>query len=160
STITQRVSINVNPAPLTIATDNQAMVYGAPMPALTASYTGLVNGDKPADFRFPPLLTTAPPTSHVGTYVIAAVGAVNPDYAVTYTAGPLSISPASLNIAANNVAVMYGDALPLLTATYTGLVNGDAASAVQGLLLSTVQAGSPVGAYPITASGASNPDYH
>ena len=42
-------------AALTITANNQSKVYGAALPALTASYSGFVNGDTSAS------LTTGPP---------------------------------------------------------------------------------------------------
>ena len=58
----------VTPAPLTITANNQTKVYGAALPTLTASYTGLVNGDTSASLRrphAPTLTTTATASSHV-----------------------------------------------------------------------------------------------
>ena len=55
--------------------------------------------------------------------------------------------------------MIYGGTLPALAATYQGLVNGDGASAIQGLTVSTVPASSHVGSYTITASGGSDADY-
>ena len=40
----------VNPAPLTVAATNQNKLYGAALPTLTYTYTGLVNGDASASF--------------------------------------------------------------------------------------------------------------
>ena len=43
------VNLVVTAAPLTITADNQSMTYGGTMPSLTASYSGLVNGDTPGE---------------------------------------------------------------------------------------------------------------
>ena len=51
---------HVTPAPLTITADDQSRVYGAKVPAYTASYDGLVNGDTQAQFT--DLTLTGPPT--------------------------------------------------------------------------------------------------
>ncbi len=52
---------------------------------------------------------------------------------------------------------VYGAALPALTATYSGLVNGDTAASLTTApsLSTTATAASPVisGGYPITAAG-------
>src|SRR5262249_43885504 len=48
---------------------------------------------------------------------------------------------------------------PALTASYSGLVNGDTSAAITGLSLSTVPAGSHVGSYAITVSGGVDADY-
>ena len=56
---------------------------------------------------------------------------------------------------------LYGAAVPALTATYSGFVNGNTASSLttQPALTTTATAASPVGTYPITASGAASPNY-
>jgi hypothetical protein len=156
----------VTPAALTITTNNQSKVYGAALPTLTASYTGLVNGDTAASLTTgPTLTTTATAASHVGAgpYAITASGAVDSDYAISYVGGSLSVTTAPLTITANNQSKVYGAALPGLTASINGFVNGDtAASLTTGpTLTTTATAASHVagGPYAITASGAVNSDY-
>ena len=59
----------MTPAPLTITADTQSKAYGAALPALTASYSGFVNGDTAGSLTtLPTLTTTATAASHVGTY--------------------------------------------------------------------------------------------
>ena len=128
------------------------------MPGLTASYAGLVNGDTSAAISGL-VLSTAPATSGVGSYAIMASGAADPNYSISYLPGTLTIGQAALTITANNQSMTYGGSLPALTAGYTGLVNGDTRAAISGLVLSTAEASSPAGSYPITASGASDPNY-
>ncbi|NCD67744.1 MBG domain-containing protein, partial [Mucilaginibacter agri] len=73
-------ALTVTPASLTITADNQTKVYGAAVPALTASYAGFVNGDTPLSLTTSPTLsTTATPASSVAgsSYPITASGAVN-----------------------------------------------------------------------------------
>ncbi len=58
----------------------------------------------------------------------------------------------------------YGGALPPLTVTYAGLVNGDtpatfASRAATAPRLSTVPATSPAGTYAITMGAVDDPDY-
>jgi len=155
-------SLSVTQASLTITADNQTKVYGAAMPAFTVSYNGLVNGDSAASLATQPTLsTTATDASHVGSYAITASGAVDADYAITYADGSLSITQASLTITADNQTKVYGAALPALTVSYSGLVNGDTAAslATQPTLSTTATAASHVGSYPITVSGAVDADY-
>ena len=47
------------------------------------------------------------------------------DYTISYVAGTLTVTPAALTITANNQTKVYGAALPTLTASYSGFVNGD-----------------------------------
>jgi arginine exporter protein ArgO len=87
-------TINVQQAPLTITANNASKVHGAALPALTASYSGFVNGDTPASLTKPVTLgTTATTNSPVGLYTITASSAVSPNYAITYVAGTLTITP-------------------------------------------------------------------
>ena len=83
-------TLNVTPAALLITANNQTKVYGGPLPTLTASYTGFVNGDTSASLTTPPTLTTtATPSSHVAEspYAITATGAVDSDYTITLCRG-------------------------------------------------------------------------
>jgi hypothetical protein len=82
---------------LTIKADDQVKMFGAPLPVLTISYIGLVNGDTPAVVsQVLSLGTTALPTSPVGTYPISAVwGVGDNDYSVTFVPGVLTVQPAA-----------------------------------------------------------------
>jgi RHS repeat-associated protein len=152
----------VMPAPLTVIADGKSKVYGAALPALTASYSGWVNGDTPAVLTTPPTLsTTATAASHVGSYPITASGAVAVNYDMIYVDGMLTVTPAPLTITADDKSNAYWAPLPELTASYTGLVNGDTPASLDTppALSTTATATSLVGTYPITAAGASDADY-
>ena len=151
-------TLTIDPASLTITANDQSMVYGGAMPTLTASYSTLVNGDTPSAISGL-TLATVPATSHAGSYAITAGGASDPDYAISFVSGTLTIDPASLTITANDQSMVYGGTMPTLTASYSTLVNGDTPSAISGLTLATVPATSHAGSYAITAGGASDPDY-
>ena len=87
----------IRTAALTITAKGQTKVYGAAIQTLTASYSGLVNGDTPATFTTPPTLsTTASTFSSViaGGYPITASGAIDPNYTITYVPGILSVTRA------------------------------------------------------------------
>ena len=152
-------------AQLTITANNQTKVYGAALPTLTASYTGFVNGDTSASLTQPTLTTTATASSHVAgsPYSITASGAVDSDYTITYVAGSLTVTTAALTITATNQSKVYGAALPTLTASYTGFVNGDTSASLttQPTMTTTATASSHVAGspYSITASGAVDSDY-
>ncbi len=152
----------ITPAPLTITADDQTSVYGAALPALTASYTGLVNDDTSANLTTPPTLsTTAIAGSPVGTYVITAAGAVDSNYTINFDTGTLTVTPATLTITANDQTSAIGAALPLLTANYNGFVGDDSSASLTTLptLSTTATDSSPIGTYPITAAGAVDPNY-
>jgi uncharacterized repeat protein (TIGR01451 family) len=159
-------TLSVTPAPLTITADSKTKAYGAPLPALTASYSGFVNGDSAASLTTQPTLsTTATAASHVAgnPYSITASGAVDSDYTISYVAGTLTVTPVALTITADNKTKAYGAALPALTASYAGFINGDSAASLttQPTLTTTATASSHVAGnpYSITASGAVDSDY-
>jgi hypothetical protein len=162
--------LTVTAVPLTITAQNQTKVYGATLPELTVSYSGLVNGDTAATFATVPnagpnVTTTATAASHVfgSPYSITAGGAIDTDYVISYSAGTLAVTQATLTITADSKTKVYGAALPPLTATYGGFVNGDTVTSLstQPSLTTTATAGSHVAGSPylITASGATNRDY-
>ena len=167
--MTATVTIDVTPAPLVVTADDQTKVYGGAIPALTASYSGFVNGDTSASLATPPTLsTTATSASHVSgsPYPITVAGAADANYAISYVAGALTVTPAPLTITANNQTVVYGAALPTLTATYSGLVNGDDAgtfstdSNIAPTLIATASVGNvSAQPYAIIPTIAYNPDY-
>ena len=71
------------------------MVYGTAFPTLTASYTGLVNGDTPAGLTTPvSLATPATSSSVIGTYPISVSGGSSADYIIVDVAGSLNIEAA------------------------------------------------------------------
>lgn len=153
-------TLTVSPAPLTIAAVDASRLYGAANPAFTATYAGLVNGDTPSVVSGLAFSTSATPASDVGTYAILPSGARAPNYVISYAPGALTVEPAPLTITADSVSRLYGDANPVFTASYSGLVAGDTAAVVSGLQLATdAVASSDVGGYAIRPSGASARNY-
>ena len=160
-------NLTINPASLTI-TPNVSRVYGAALPAVlpAADFSGFVSGDSSTSLTTQPALSTAATVaSGVGSYGITASGAVDPNYTISYAPGTLTVTAAPLTIAANNASAVYGSAVPAFTASYSGLVNGDASSVVSGLKIATnanTSVGnltSPVGSYSVTPSGATASNY-
>ena len=155
-------TLTVTTAALTITAANQSKVYGQANPALTVSYAGFVNGDSPSSLKTPPTVTTTATTSSpVGTYPITASGAVDPNYTIKYVGGTLTVTTAALTITAANESKVYGQVNPALTVSYAGFVNGDSPSSLKTppSVTTTATTSSPVGTYPITASGAVDPNY-
>ena len=80
-----------------------------------------------------------------------------------YVAGSLTVTPAPLTITADNQTKVYGAALPTLTASYSGFVNGDTSASLttQPTPEHDGHRQQPVRRqpYPITASGAVDSDY-
>ncbi|BAU53895.1 hypothetical protein MgSA37_02066 [Mucilaginibacter gotjawali] len=83
---------SVTPAPLTITADNKRKTFGTANPVLTATYTGFVNGDTPADFTSPLVLSTiADISSPIGQYPITLSGYASNDYSITPVQGVLTV---------------------------------------------------------------------
>jgi len=146
-------SFTVFPAPLTITpTAGESMTYGGTVPALTYTYTGLVNGDTIATFSGG-LVTSATSSSSVGGYPITqgsllatgnyTIGTFNPG-TLTVNAAPLTITPTA------GQSMVYGAAVPALTYTTSGFVNSDPASLLTGELGTTATSTSVVGNYLFT----------
>jgi hypothetical protein len=155
--------LTITQAALIVKGDDKSKLYGQANPELTLSYSGLAPQDNGAALNLQTAITTtATAASKVDTYPIAVTGlASTTNYTVTYSAGRLSVTPAPLNIKANDVDRAEGQPNPVFTFTYTGFMNGDlAASLTSGPIAATtaVQT-SPKGTYPITVSGASSPNY-
>jgi hypothetical protein len=73
----------------------------------------------------------------------------------------LTVNPAALTVTADNQTKAYGAANPTLTVSYSGFVNGDTAASLTTppTVSTTATTASPVGTYPITASGAVSANY-
>ncbi|MGE3817939.1 MAG: Ig-like domain-containing protein [Isosphaeraceae bacterium] len=72
-----------------------------------------------------------------------------------------SVAPATLIVRANDATMIYGEALPGLSATYDGWVNGDSPGSLGGALDvgTTFGPGSPIGAYALRPSGLTSSNY-
>ncbi len=157
-------TLSVTPVPLTITANGATKIYGAGLPALLASYSGFVNGDSSASLTaLPTLSTTATASSPVqpGGYAIIASGASDSDYTISYRPGALLVTPAPLTITANNASMFLGSAVPPLSVSYSGFMNGDSAVSLNRQPTVTTPATplSPAGDYPIVPAGASSPNY-
>jgi hypothetical protein len=147
---------------LTITAIDASKVYGAPLPALTLQYAGFVNGDSTASLTSAAsAVSLASPASRVGTYPITVSGAVAANYTFVYVSGTLHVSPAPLTITANNQTMIAGGKVPTLTMQYGGFVNGDTSASLTAPATATTTAtsASRPGRYPITPSGAVDPNY-
>jgi hypothetical protein len=85
------------------------------------------------------------------------------NFANSSTASPLlqAVAPAPLTITADDQNMVAGAALPVLTASYSGFVNGDTSASLTTApsVSTTATASSPTGTYPITPSGAVDVNY-
>lgn len=75
--------------------------------------------------------------------------------------GGQQVDPAPLTVTAPSPTISYGSQIPALDASYSGFVSGDTASSLSSLATCTTTAtsSSPGGTYPVTCSGAADPNY-
>lgn len=136
----------ITAAPLTVAANSVARLYGDPNPAFTGTITGLQNGE----IINVAYSTTATPGSPVGPYpIVPTVSDPNnvlANYALTIVNGTLLVNPAPLNVVAADASRLYGDPNPAFTGAITGTKNGDNISATYA---SAADPTSAVGTYPI-----------
>ena len=126
-------TVTVNKAPLTITASNVSMTYGGTVPNVVAGYSGFVNGDTPSSLTTKPTCTTAVTSSSPvagSPYASSCTGAVDPNYAIGYVAGSVTVNQATLTITASSPTMTYGGAVPTITAGYSGFVNGETASSL------------------------------
>ncbi len=145
-------TLTVKPRPITFKADDVTRVYGETTPAFGYSATAgsIVNGDT---FGAP---SFSVPANTVGTHVITLSGLANPNYAVTFVDGTLTVTPRPITFKADDVTRVYGESTPAFgyAVTAGSIVNGD-------------EFGSPsfsvpantVGTHVITLSGLANPNY-
>jgi hypothetical protein len=142
-------TLTVTPAPLSVTAANATRAYGDPNPAFTGTLTGVKNGDNITASYSTTAIATSAPGSYPITPALADPTAKLTNYTVTSTNGTLTVTTATLTVAAANASMIYGDPLPALTGTITGLKNGDA---ITTAFSTTATSASPVGTYPITSA--------
>jgi len=134
-------------------------VYGtAPVYAVTASLDGTYALNISGYTRATPQVVITGGKGSV-TLPVLDVGSYTLQLAGTVGSTSLSITPATLDVAAVSVSRAYGAANPVFTATVTGAVNGDL---FVGTGTTTATPSSNAGTYPIipSVSGPASGDYN
>ncbi|MGC2698019.1 MAG: MBG domain-containing protein [Candidatus Angelobacter sp.] len=145
-------TLTVAPAPLSVTAANATRAYGDPN-NLSGTITGIKNGDNiTANYS-----TTATAASAPGTYPITAA-LVDPtsklgNYTVTNNNGTLTVAPAVLTVSAANASMVYGDPVPALSGTITGIKNGENITASYS---TTATSASAPGTYAIVPAVSDN----
>ena len=146
---TTTATVNVGKATATVSADAKSKVYGADEPALTATVTGLQNGDAASVISY---IISRVEGEDVGTYTITPSGDdVQGNYNVVYETGTLTITRATVTVTADDKTKIYNNSDPVLTATVSGLQNKDPLSVISYTLSRTT--GENVGTYTITPTG-------
>jgi hypothetical protein len=162
-------SLAITPAALTVTASDKSKTYGSTLTlngATDFAPAGLLNGETIGSVTLAasgsPAGTAA--TAAVGSYTLtpssATGGTFNPtNYAITYTAGTLTVSKATLTVTAVDQSKTYGATDPAFTVTNSGFVNGETAAVLGGTLAFSRALGENVGSYLITPSGLTSANY-
>ncbi len=150
--------LTVQKAVTSVTITGGTFTYDGLQHAATATVTGGVGSSFPLTVTYNGS-TTVPVGA--GSYAVVATYAGDTYNSPSSGTGTIVINRAPLTITADSTSRPYGVANPAFTATYSGFVNGENASVLQGTLLLTTTAttASLPGTYPITASGVTASNY-
>jgi hypothetical protein len=161
-TLSGTAAVTVQAATVTLAVNNATRAYGAANPALSGVITGVLSQDQAnvsANYS-----TTATAASAVGAYPITATaltGSAAGNYTLgVVTPGTLTITALAITATANPVTATYGQAIPAITGSLSGVLAQDQAN-VTAVFSSAATSTSSVGSYPISVqlSGAAAGNY-
>jgi hypothetical protein len=117
-----------------VTASSHTVTYGDATPSVSPSYDGFVNGETATA----QVLSTAPTctTAYTNTTPVASsgiattcVGADAGNYSFSYNQGAVTINRKGVVVTASSHTVTYGDAIPTVTPSYDGFVNGETATA-------------------------------
>jgi hypothetical protein len=151
-------TITIGKTPV-VLTWNQpaAIVYGTSLGAAQLNAVSNV----PGTFVYSPAagMVLAAGAGQALTAIFTPADAAN--YTGASVSTSIAVAAAPLSIRANDSAKPFGAPLPLFTASAVGFVNGDTFASLTGALAyaTSATAQSPVGTYPVTASGLHSPNY-
>ncbi|MFM6980011.1 MAG: MBG domain-containing protein, partial [Micrococcales bacterium] len=118
-------TLYVDPRAATITVDNKTITYGADVPTLGYTVTGLYGEDEL--LIGPSCSTTYTKGSNVGTYAITCIdGETDTNYVLTVINGSITVNKAAVSVTASNPGnITYGDTAPTITAIVSGLQGAD-----------------------------------
>jgi filamentous hemagglutinin family protein len=159
-------TLTVNQAALTVVANDASRLYGDANPTFTTSLTGFVNGEDAtiaAVTGAGVVTTTATTADSVGTYALTPAAGTYAAANYVFTGrmdGRLTVTPATLTVAATATSREYGAANPAFAATVTGFKNGEnLATATSGsyVFAATATATSGIGQYRVDVTGLTSP---
>ena len=155
-------ALTVDPASLTVKTDDATRTYGAANPAFTASFDGFVNGEGVGDLDGSlGFVTAAGAASPVGTYAVTPEGLSSGNYAIAFVPGALTVDPASLTVKTAPSEKIAGQPNPPFEVLFEGFMNGEGIDDLEGTLAFATDAGvgSRPGEYDVTPEGLMSGNY-
>ncbi len=151
-------NLAITPATLTVTAQDTTKVYGDADPALTHVVSGLKNGDTAASVLGNGTLAretgenVRPEGYVIGQGSLALNGGAGSNYTMVFRDGTLQITPAPLEVTADDKSKAQGSPDPQLTWQVSGLKNGDNADVAKGSL--TRAPGETPGDYAISQDKA------
>lgn len=116
------ITLTVNKAPLLITADNKIAYQNQPVPPLTISYSGFVNGEDSSYLGALPVVSSpVDATTPQGTYPITVNGAASNNYAITYQNGTFYVYGLEQTFTVTDTAATYGDADLAVATASSGL---------------------------------------
>lgn len=136
------ITINKANLTVTVTSDKTELTYGEDLPIITYKFDGLKLSDKESDFTI--TKTEFAEKLDVGTYkaTVTLSGEKTKFYNITVNTVDFKVNNRPATITINKVDdIIYGDKVPVLTATVDGVLDGDS-------LAYTLEPGYTVGAKP------------
>jgi hypothetical protein len=131
SIVIRPAEFTITPAILKIKANSFEMSRNQVLPAFTALYQGLVNGDTESSLPQRAIVTRNSASNDAGTYTLLPSDAVAPNYLITYEAGTLTINKTRLTLSVNNANWYPGLGAAQFSGTYSGfLLAGEDASSL------------------------------
>ncbi|WP_447750288.1 MBG domain-containing protein [Pseudomonas nicosulfuronedens] len=123
-------TLAVQQAELKVEADPQSKVYGDQDPALSYQVSGQKFGESATSLVAGDAARTA--GENVGSYAIqqGGVNSLSGNYRISFVGNLLQITPATLEVTAQNQSKVYGTADPTLSYSVSGLRNSDSESGV------------------------------
>lgn len=123
-------TLNITPAQLSVAANNDGKVYGELDPTLTFKVDGLKGPDKATELLAGQLARQAGEDVKSGGYAIdqgtlGLTGKAAQNYILTYEAGTFTITPATLMVRADDSSKVYGEIDPTLSYQVNGFKHSD-----------------------------------
>jgi gliding motility-associated-like protein len=103
-------TLTISKKALTVTADNKTIDYGQPLPILTYTVTGFIDGESEFALLTPVFITTNA-NGDIGVHNITVSGATADNYDISYVQATLTIQKATINISFPTPPVKtYGDA--------------------------------------------------
>lgn len=124
--LVRKEKMQIKPREVIVTPTNATIAYGETVPSsFEYTYSGFIGND---DFRASsaPAIKVAGTITGAGTYTLYAEGGdPGKNYIIVSNPGTLTVTKAALRISADTIRIVYGDAIPAFTPTYSGFVGND-----------------------------------